>query len=692
MSTQPVTFTNIQPLPKPNAPITFTNVQPIGAAANPPNTGGVSGSWDEQRPMTVSNAILHPFDTLQNGAAILQSNVDYRRHQNLVAASQGKPLPYSNAVAGGLNALADTEKMGASLGTPKNLALTAGMMIPGVDIPVGAYIAGSSGYDAIEHGRQPQESHADYLQRILGDAAGVAGGAAAVGEGIQGAAKFTAAQKARVAENQAALISTAKRVRDSGAAELRANINNAVKNAETHVGRLVEHINSADQADIAANGRSAGIDARKVDAARKAAEDVYRQAGQKMPAADAIAQRLQQFGGMNLTFEEAKQLRSDLYSAKAMKGNQSGIIAAGYNTLSDLMKQRATELGFPNAYEEYHNIMQVLRGEDFDKSLGPILDKLNSAQSGEDILELFRNSKYSSQIEKLEDSLSRFGLAPKLGENFLKDYGKVEEAIKRGPTNFMGILRSVIQHPVRSVPAYAAGHAAGGFVGGYIALGLMNDLAERAALAKELERLPQVPRKSLFKSYPQDKPIASIGEQMKSKGQEPLKPETFGGGGNGQSSPPVATAAEPKPVQSNGSGAGKNSAEDLSRREAMQAKQEKYVAVDTRTGAETPIPDNADAHDRANNPGPYERTYKINANGQREVVMEGAKARGFETRKGKFQEIKQKAAAFNKFQSAKKTVERAKEGLSPDEYKLATSYLAEIEQLLTGKSSPPTPK
>lgn len=453
-----------------------------------------------------------------------------------------------------------------------------------------------------------------------------------------------------------------------------ASLQSAVKETRAQMGQVAQAITAADKMDAP----EGSIPLAPFQNALKVAREYHQQAGGPVSTAEKVGKDyLALPPGYKLSFEEAQQLRTRLGDTlSGVPSHDQAIVSQARNQLTQMLDNRALQLDqkfsangeFAKAWTNFNK-----RWSEFSRSSEGVLSQLQDAKTGSDFSKVLNDPKFRAQLDRAMLQMRQAGMSPELLEqwkNISKPLAKVTE--RHG--GFGGMMGAIYARPIVGAAGYEAGRGFG-WIPRMVGIAKMSEVLDRikamqTVLNNNLDMAPRV--------TPQEG-NASIAEQMAAKGQTPLTPEAFGGNGS-----PSAPAEEPKPVQTNGSGASKNSAEDISRRESMQAKQEKYVSVDTRTGAETPIPDNADAHDRANNPGPYERTYKVNANGQREIVMEGDKARGFESRKGKFQEIKAKAATFNKFQSAKKTVEKGKEGLSPEEYKLATDYLAEIEKLLTG--------
>lgn len=518
---------------------------PIAAAQNKPQTNATpaptpaapASLWDK-----IGNYTTAAFDlanpdiaageeALGHASSKLQQFVENRRQANLVAAANARHLPYHEAANQFLQDLASTSQFVQGLGTPKNLALTAALMVPYVDVPASMYLVG----EGTEQATKPQEegeTQADHYQRVLSGLGEMAGGVAGSLKGAGEFAKSPDKVKAFKAEHAAKTQQTIRgleQVRDAGMRELRQNILESVDRAhEEGVKAPVERINTAHEAQIAKDGiRRAGIDVSSEAKAIDAARDIYQQIGQATPGADAIQKRLSNLPD-KLTFEEAKQLRSDIGKAMKIAGPQRGIMGKAYANLSDLMAAKARELGLPNAYENYNNTFRSLVSDhpaDVDTSLAPTIKAIEETPAAD----LYNHLKtHPGQFDELQRSLEKFGLKPNIITDSVQNFDKAMKYIKDAGkgANFMGVLRSVSQRPIRALAAYHAGHLAGGFVGGYVALSILNDLAEHAEAAEELKRLGGASGvRDLLPQKGPDTPStpvpggATIGEQLTAKGQ-----------------------------------------------------------------------------------------------------------------------------------------------------------------------------
>lgn len=526
------------------------------------------------------------------------------------------------------------------------------------------------------------------------------------------------------------LTAAASALRDSVHAKTLQAINVAADTLDSHISRLVRGIDESDLADLKTHP-GAGIDTKPLTKGIEEAQNVMRQVGQKMPSADAVANRLNQFMGMKLSFEEAKQLRTDIGSALDKSyGAQRAIISRVYGDLTDALRNRADQLGMSKEFAAYNKLYAA--NKDYFEN-GIIRDLEASKNSGQ-FFRTLDNKGARAAIINVEKDLGQYGLAKDFLQNSLKSVRTLHDYLE-DPTqqNLFGIIRKAMRHPVATVPAFILGKNFGGFYGGAIGALITYNLAERLAVMRAIERLGGAPEiGGKFGEAANVVPRgASIGEQMAAKGQEPLTPQSFGGsngtGGQPGPSPHSTDAGLPElhpeeqatlesqagrpltteeaqrlrvqnakssavqdmlagnrhtveevesmrrePVKTNGSGESSASLEAQIREKSMTGKGEHYISVDTRTGQETPL-NGVDAHDLAHKPKPYDITYKVDKDGRREKVMEGskasipAKARATVARAEKIKPIKQ----------ALSSVEKAKDVLSPEEYKIAVEYLKE---------------
>lgn len=507
-----------------------------GSGGNTPAPAPQPTTWDK-----IKNGVSEGFDLANPGIAItrtaagvagqkLEQLVEGRRQANLVAASKAKTLPYHEAANQFLQDMASTSQFVEGLGTPKNMALTAALMVPYLDVPASMYLVGE-GTEQATKPVEAGETQADHYQRILSGLGEMAGGVAGA---VKGAPKYTtmksdaAAFKAEQQAKSAQTIRGLQQVRDAGMRELRHNVLESVNNAEEQgVKANVEKISAADTADIEKRGlRAAGIDVSDLSKEIELARDIYQQAGQATPRADIIGKRLANMPD-KLTFEQAKQLRSDIYSAQKIAGPQAGILGKAYATLSDMMEKRARELGLPNAYANYNDTFRSLHSEGaktVDTSLAPVIKDLAETPS-EKLYDYIK--AHPGQFDELQRSLQKFGLKPDIINKSVQDFDKAASYIKNAGQNagFVGVLRSIIKRPLRAIAAYHVGHLAGGFAGGYVALSLLNDIAEHAEALAELKRLGGAPGpRDLLPQRPPDVPKApvsggaTIGEQLAAKG------------------------------------------------------------------------------------------------------------------------------------------------------------------------------
>ncbi|HET7150886.1 MAG TPA: hypothetical protein VFI60_05710 [Candidatus Acidoferrum sp.] len=481
-----------------------------------------------------------------------------------------------------------------------------------------------------------------------------------------------------------ALIDSASSVRDVQAARTQQLLRASGDAAESHASRLVNDINQADEADLAEHGERAGISTRPFMKGMQEAQDLYRQSGQDMPGADAVASRIDQWAGTHITFEQAKQLRTYVGGIlDRATGAQRAVLSATYGDLTDALRTRAIELDRGEQFAAYNKIHSVLQDYQRKGLFGRLLDAKDSG----DFYKQVSHRGNQGAILRLQNTLKDYGLQPDALRKSFDDIKSLHQFLENSSGNsFIGIFRKLNQHPIGGGLGFAVGSLTGNYLSRIFGTWAGSALAERIAVLRALDKLG-IPAEAgtasdIGKAANVMPKGASIGEQMSAKGQAPLEPENF--------EPSGGTPNEPVNLTPNGSGESGASLEAINRTASEKAAGQRYVSVDTRSGKETPII-GTDALDRASNPQPFERTFKVGPNG-REQVAEGTQAkaaRELQQTEQQVREVLNKAKSINKARQAEKVIEKAKEDLSPEEYKIAKDYveqeLARRKGLRAGK-------
>ena len=334
------------------------------------------------------------------------------------------------------------------------------------------------------------------------------------------------------APGRQALLDSASAVRDTVAARTQQMLRVATNVADSHVSRLVRGINAADDADIAARGiNKAGIDTKPFTKGLDEAQNIYRQVGQKMPGVDTVANRISQWGGTKITFEQAKQLRTDVGGImEHATGAQREILSSTYDDLTDAMKTRAESLGQTKQFNAYNKIHSVIRDYQNHGLLGNLL---TAKDSGAFYNEIAKRGNRAS-ILKLQNTLKDYGLQPDALDASLNDVKSLHQFLEsHNAGSFIGIFRKLSQHPVGGGLGFAVGGLTGNYLTRIFGTWAGAALAERIAVIRALDKLG-VPIETgsdigdAAKVLPKG---ATIGEQMAAKGQTPLEPGKFNGNG-----------------------------------------------------------------------------------------------------------------------------------------------------------------
>lgn len=320
-----------------------------------------------------------------------------------------------------------------------------------------------------------------------------------------------------------ALMDSASAVRDTLAARTQQVLRAAADTAHSHVSRLVRGINEADEADIAEKGvEKVGIDTRPMLKGLNEAQSIYRQVGQKMPGADIVAEHLNDFGGSRVSFETAKQLRTDVGAAmEHATGAQKAILSSTYNDLSDALADRASKLDMSKQFDAYNKIHSVLQDYQKHGLLGKLLTTKDSGQFYDDIAK--RGNRAS--IIKLQNTLADYGLQPDALDASLASVKDLHKYLQSGNAgSFIGIFRKIAEHPVGGVLGLIGGGLAGNYLTRMFGAWAGSALAERIAVVRALEKLgvdvPEATASDIGEAAKVMPKGATIGEQLAAKGRE----------------------------------------------------------------------------------------------------------------------------------------------------------------------------
>lgn len=469
-----------------------------------PNTGGVSGSWEPESPFSPSAISRTP--------TALGRSTRY-----LLGEGQGVANAVGGAVEGAGQMIRDL---------PANPTDIVGMVNSGRNLwnlakGVWQTIAAPFKF----------ETYAD-PEKFGSEVANAAMLADSLKAPIKAVSESTVSQMLRDSNLRANMDLAASAIRDSYHEGLKQTAQTAMNAADSHISRLVRGINSSDVADIRSRGlNKAGIDTKPFQGGLIEAEGIYRQIGQKMPGADMVADELKNLGD-RITFEQAKQLRTDIGTARSYAtGAQKAVLSKSYGDLTDAMRNRAEELDQSEQFDAYNKIHETLQKYRNDEVIGKLLTTDNSGN----FFEILNNKSNQAKIARFQKDMEEYGMPNNLLRSSYPAIQRIHEYLQKPSANgYFGVFRNATQHPLVGLPTYLVARRFGGFIPGIIAAGKvaggLDNLALRAAIEK-MGGLPEITGNLGAAARVQPKG-ATIGEHLAAKGQKPptvtSNPETDG--------------------------------------------------------------------------------------------------------------------------------------------------------------------
>lgn len=230
------------------------------------------------------------------------------------------------------------------------------------------------------------------------------------------------------------------------------------------VGQLVNDITAADYQ--AQQKGDPGINISDIWGKIQKIADDYKAGGKDTPKFNVIQDAILK-QNPNVSWKQLHDMQMELGSswAKSPEGTRdSGALNALRDAISQKLSQRASDLGRGKQYEAYNTLWRTLKGYEGDGAMG----KLLNAPAGKDFFDIMRDPKFSADLTRTVDSLSKFGLPEKYLQTLTKtnqplhDYVKIAGGTQLG---FGGKMRAageaIKQHPLTGLPAVAAGATVG---------------------------------------------------------------------------------------------------------------------------------------------------------------------------------------------------------------------------------------